>query len=186
MIGEEQSLLLSKTQQDALLKHARTSLQVFLGCDAKEPELGCMPKRGVFVTLRKKGLLRGCIGHAVPHLTLEEAVWGLVRSAARDQRFDPVTQSEEAEISIELSVLTPLQKVDNQSSIRIGQDGLMVQLGFKRGLLLPKVASQRAWDREAFLSATCQKAGLDENAWKETELEIFRFQCQVFSEETSL
>ncbi|MDF1663424.1 MAG: AmmeMemoRadiSam system protein A [Planctomycetota bacterium] len=185
MIGEQTPQLLSKTQQDELLELARASLSAFLsGSEKEHSPLGFL-KQGVFVTLRHRGQLRGCIGHALPRLRLDEAIWRLVRSAAQDQRFDPVQESEEAEISIELSVLTPLQKVNNHMSIEIGRHGLMVRQGLKSGLLLPKVASERGWDRETFLSATCQKAGLPSTPWKDADLEIYSFQCQVFSEETS-
>ena len=184
MIGEQTPQLLSENQQVALLELARTSLTAFLSGPEKDHEPLKLPKQGVFVTLRRQGQLRGCIGHAIPRLDLDEAIWRLTRAAAQDQRFEPVQESEEAEISIELSVLTPLQKVNNHIGIELGRDGLMVRQGFKTGLLLPKVASERGWDQETFLSATCQKAGLPSNAWKEADLEIYSFQCQVFSEET--
>lgn len=185
MIGEQTPQLLSKLQQDELLELARSSLNAFFTKPEQEHTPIGLPKQGVFVTLRNKGQLRGCIGHAIPRLHLDEAIWRLVRSAAQDRRFDPVEKSEEAEISIELSVLTPLQKVDNLSSIEIGRDGLMVRQDLKTGLLLPKVASERGWDPETFLSATCQKAGLPSTAWNEADLETYSFQCQVFSEENS-
>lgn len=183
MIGEQALGLLSKSQQTSLLALARSSLKAFLiGPEVTLSPQGMTPQ-GSFVTLRRHGQLRGCIGHALPRIALDEAIWRLTRSAAQDRRFEKVRAEEVDEIDIEVSVLTPLEKVDDLGLIEAGRDGLMVRKGLKTGLLLPKVAKDRGWDRDTFLSATCQKAGLEKDAWQDPELEVFRFQCQVFSED---
>lgn len=140
-------------------------------------------KRGIFVTLHKRGDLRGCIGFLTGVKPLYQAVIEMAWAASReDPRFVPVLESEIDEIEIEISVLTPLEKITDVENITVGEDGLMVKKGFWQGLLLPQVATEWGWNRETFLENTCLKAGLPKDCWRSPDVEIFRFKAQVFSE----
>ena len=99
----------------------------------------------------------------------------------RGPAFPSVEADELPRTSIEISVLTPITPVHDIGKIEVGRDGLVVEQGFRRGLLLPQVATEHEWDRETFLSHTCLKAGLPADAWR-TGATIFKFQAEVFSE----
>jgi uncharacterized protein (TIGR00296 family) len=93
-----------------------------------------------------------------------------------------LSESELAELKIEISVLTPLEKVENIEEIKVGRDGLLIKNDFRQGLLLPQVATDWGWDRLQFLEQTCRKAGLPPNAWQEKDTEIEKFSALVFGE----
>lgn len=140
-------------------------------------------KFGAFVTLHKKGNLRGCIGYIEGIKPLYQAVMDMALSAAfRDPRFPPVEKKEIPDLEIEISVLSPLKKIEDTKEIVIGTHGIIIQKGMRRGLLLPQVATEWNWDREEFLRQTCFKAGLMADAWREPETEIFIFSAEIFSE----
>lgn len=121
---------------------------------------------GAFVTLRRDGELRGCIGHVEADEPLARTVATCAASAALyDPRFPPVSPAEVPHINIEISALSPLTDIAPED-IEIGRHGLMISGGFRRGLLLPQVALEWGWDREEFLEQTCGKAGLPTNAWR--------------------
>lgn len=148
---------------------------------ARNPRL--MQERGAFVTLKKRGHLRGCIGYAAPVEPLALAVRDVAAFAAlRDQRFPPVTASELPELTYELSVLSPLRRVLDTRRIRIGTDGLVVKRDASEGLLLPQVAPEQGWDRIQFLENTCLKAGLRGSAWKDANTDVFSFTALVFGD----
>jgi len=138
---------------------------------------------GVFVTLHKKGQLRGCIGYIEGFKPLYEAVMDMAKSAAfNDPRFPPVRAEEVDALEIEISVLSPLKKIENIEEIQVGKHGIIIQQGFHRGLLLPQVATEWNWDRDEFLRQTCHKAGLPSEAWKESNTEIQIFSAEIFNE----
>jgi hypothetical protein len=137
--------------------------------------------RGAFVTIRKKGQLRGCIGYIEGQGPLYKTIEEMAEAAAfRDPRFSPVKEKELPEIDIEISVLTPLRKIADVNEIEVGRDGIYIKKGWLSGLLLPQVATEYRWDRETFLEHTCQKAGLAPMAWKERDAEIFIFSADIF------
>lgn len=137
--------------------------------------------RGAFVTLEKDHRLRGCIGFIQATRQLHETVRDMARAAAFDDpRFPPLRKEEWPKISIEISVLTPLKRIQEVSEIQVGTHGLYVVRGSRRGLLLPQVAAQYGWDREQFLEQTCLKAGLPPDAWKDKKTEIYVFSADVF------
>ncbi|MBN2071329.1 MAG: AmmeMemoRadiSam system protein B [Candidatus Krumholzibacteriota bacterium] len=141
-------------------------------------------KRGGFVTLKKRGQLRGCIGYIEAIKPLAETVAEMAASAAfNDTRFNPVSKEELDDIAIEISVLSPVRKIDDPSIIVVGKHGIIITRGRNRGLLLPQVATEWKWDRETFLSQTCVKAGLDPDAWKLEGTLIEIFSAEIFSEE---
>ena len=140
--------------------------------------------KGVFVTLTKKGMLRGCIGYIQAINPLLNSVSKMAISAAlKDPRFSPVLPDEVSELSIEISVLTPLEKIDDPEVVKVERDGIYMRKGMYSGLLLPQVATEQGWDRETFLEETCHKAGLPSNAYKDPKTEIFIFQALIFNEE---
>jgi AmmeMemoRadiSam system protein A len=138
---------------------------------------------GTFVTLHRRGRLRGCIGQLDSHQTLADAVAHSAKGAAlEDPRFAPVAPHELPEIDIEISVLSLFRDI-SLDNIEPGTHGLLVTRGSQRGLLLPQVASQFHWPAQKFLEETCVKAGLDRNAWKDPATKIEGFTADVFSEE---
>jgi len=137
---------------------------------------------GAFITLRRRGRLRGCIGQLPSGLPLISVVAYCARAAALDDpRFDPVRPEELAEIDIEISVLSNPEDVTPQQ-IEIGRHGLVVSKAGQRGLLLPQVAVQFGWDAKRFLEETCVKGGLDRNAWTESSTRVQAFTAEVFTE----
>ncbi len=145
----------------------------------------CTGKRAAFVTLKKNGELRGCIGTIVADRPLYKTIIECSYSAAfRDPRFSPLENAELSAIRIEISVLTDAEQVKSLDEIQTGRDGLIIEKGVNRGLLLPQVATEQGWDRDAFISHTCIKAGLPGDAWKDPAVKVFRFQAIVFGEES--
>ncbi|MBN1619449.1 AmmeMemoRadiSam system protein A [candidate division WOR-3 bacterium] len=178
---------LDKKEQSVLLRAAReTIVSAASGLNLPQPPTAqgrLSEKRGIFVTLHKIGELRGCIGYVVGIKPLNQAVIDMAFAASQeDPRFPPVKKEEINDIEIEISVLSVPEIVQNPSEITVGKDGLIVKKGFRQGLLLPQVAVEWGWDRETFLSHACMKAGLTPDSWKETGVEIFIFNAQVFSE----
>jgi len=136
---------------------------------------------GVFVTINKHGDLRGCIGHIIGDQPLYLTCAEMAKSAAlSDSRFNPVTVDELPDLEIEISVLTPLERVKDYSEIVIGRDGLIIRKGYYSGLLLPQVATEYGWTVEEFLEHTCNKAGLPVDAYKLKDTEIYKFSAEVF------
>lgn len=152
----------------------------------KPPEFKDVSERlkqpfGIFVTITKHGNLRGCIGHIIADEPLYKICQEMAKAAAlHDPRFTPVRESELSEIEIEISVLTPMEKVSNFKDIVIGRDGLYIRRGYNSGLLLPQVAVDYGWTVEEFLEQTCVKAGLPEDAYKLKDTEIYKFSAQLF------
>jgi AmmeMemoRadiSam system protein A len=133
-----------------------------------------------FVTLHKRGELRGCIGHIEANEPLGAVIARCaVAACSSDPRFPPVDASELPDLDLELSLLGPLEPIAGPDDIDIGRHGLVVEMGGHRGLLLPQVASEWHWDRETFLAQTCHKAGLPRDAWK-IGAKMWRFEAEVF------
>lgn len=177
---------ITQEEKEVLLRLAREAIESsFKGVELKTGSEGRLAeRRGVFVTLRLRSdeSLRGCIGYAEPLYPLGEAIVRSARAAAlEDRRFAPVSWEEMSSIRIEISVLSPLKKVSPEA-VRVGVDGLVIEKGGRRGLLLPQVAPEWGWDRETLLEQTCKKAGLPGGAWKEGA-DILAFQAEVFGEE---
>ena len=137
---------------------------------------------GAFVTIHNHGELRGCIGHIEADRPVSQVVADCARAAcSSDPRFPAVTAGELPHLAIELSVLGPLEPVNDPAEITVGRHGLVVAMGWHRGLLLPQVATEWHWDRMTFLEQTCHKAGLPRDAWK-TGAKVWRFEAEVFAE----
>lgn len=137
--------------------------------------------KGAFVTLNLHGELRGCIGQIRGRQPLVKTIAEMAQAAAFDDpRFAEMTQDEFDQAEIEISVLSPLQRVHDFDSIRIGRDGLMIKLGYNSGLLLPQVAAERNWNGTQFLEQTCLKAGLPKVSYKDKLAEVYKFSAEVF------
>lgn len=147
------------------------------------PRIGTFSERhGVFVTIHARGRLRGCIGVVEAFEPLRESIARCAASAAlHDPRFSPVGVEELSDLNLEISVLSTPEPI-RLENIEVGKHGLLVVQGVKRGLLLPQVAVEHKLSRERFLEETCRKAGLNTEAWREPETQIFGFTCEVFSE----
>ncbi|MEA1997128.1 MAG: AmmeMemoRadiSam system protein B [Gemmatimonadota bacterium] len=186
---EGQEMGLTDREKKYLLKVARESIRYAVAGGDDPPEHEAITptmgeNRGAFVTIKKKGQLRGCIGYIVAVKPLVETVYDMARSAAlNDHRFSPVTEGELDGLKLEISALTPIRDVKDINSIDVGRDGLIVKRGRFQGLLLPQVATEYGWDRETFLAQTCRKAGLPPDAWKMKDTQIQSFRAEVFGEE---
>jgi len=177
---------LPSKERRKLLEIARRSVEEFVR-HGKEPTLevkeGRLTELGAaFVTLEKNGRLRGCIGYTTPEKPLYQTVSECaVLAATQDPRFPRLSQDELQEIEIEISVLSPLKKVDSIDEIVVGLHGLYINKDGHRGLLLPQVAVEWKWNRRAFLENVCRKSGLPIDAWKEGA-QIYVFSAEIFGE----
>ena len=141
-------------------------------------------KRAVFVTLHKDGYLRGCIGHMHAQMPLHKAVIEMATASAfEDPRFASVQKEELEKIEIEISVLSPMERIFDYKKIRMGIDGVWIKKGFRSGVYLPQVATDTGWDRETFLKSLCiSKAGIPQDAYKDADAEIYIYQVEKFNE----
>ena len=178
---------MSEEAKEELLRIARMSVRERLegGSDEmrtpENEELSC--ERGVFVSLHKKGSLRGCIGVFTCDKPLYETVGNMAACAAfEDPRFPPLRKFEIDDVDFEISVLSPLRRIDDPREVEVGTHGIYIIRGSQRGVLLPQVATDYGWDRDTFLNHTCLKAGLPKDAWKDRETEIYVFTADVFGE----
>ena len=175
--------------QKRLLQLARQTLEDFVrGAERHVEEIsdphlqGC--DYGAFVSLHKQQTLRGCVGNCAPDARLYEVVIEMTQAAAsRDNRMAPISADELDDIRIDITVLSPLVRVDNPLALQVGKHGLHVAQGAKRGVLLPQVAPQHEWDMKTFVEQTCVKAGLRKNAWKDPRTEISTFTGLIIEEQ---
>jgi AmmeMemoRadiSam system protein A len=138
---------------------------------------------GAFVTLKARGQLRGCIGHITASRALVETVKEVALSSAfEDPRFLPLRADEWSSVRIEISVLSPFERIRDVNRITVGVHGILIRQGYRSGLLLPQVATEQGWDREGFITHTCLKAGLPGDAWNRPDTRIEIFSARVFGE----
>ena len=184
----EKKMLLNKEQRKKLLEIARRSIETYLktGDRLKLTETDPVLKKemGAFVTLHEHGKLRGCIGNIIGTQALYLTVRDMaVEAATGDPRFEPMKLPGLKNVEIEISALSPMEKVDSADTIELGVHGVMVRRGFNSGVFLPQVATETGWSKEEFLSYLCsQKAGLAADAWKDKGTELYIFTAEVFSE----
>ncbi len=174
----------SPEERARLLRVAHESIQAAF--DGRELNLASPTphldeQRGAFTTLYVRGQLHGCVGYVFPVASLFRTVAETARAAAfEDTRFYPLTRQELPDLTVNISVLSPLRPIKPEE-VEIGRHGLLVSLGVHRGLLLPQVPVEHEWDRITFLEQTCRKAGLPLDAWKRgASLEAFT--AEVFGE----
>lgn len=178
---------LSNDEKRTLLKIARSAITSAIENKTLPPinvQNEALERRsGIFVTLRIGENLRGCIGYIEPLFPLAHATQDVaVKAAVEDPRFMPVTIPELEKISIEISVLSPLTELQDVDKIEIGTHGLVIDAGYRRGLLLPQVATEYNWDRKQYLKQISLKAGLPPDAWKQKEIKLFTFTVEKFDE----
>lgn len=181
------SEILSHDAKKEALEIAKTSLGNYVNGKilpgeiiVTNPEL--LYPLGAFVTLKKDGQLRGCIGEFEPNKPLFQVIADkTVASSSEDPRFRPVTPDELDKITLEISVMTPRQKISDYKKINLGRDGVVIIKDNHSGTFLPQVASESGWDLETFLKELCtQKAGLPANCYQDPKTEIYTYQAQVF------
>jgi uncharacterized protein len=183
-----------------LIKLARSTAEQYLkiGKATKPPKE--TPKKlfehcGVFVTINSvlhgEKKLRGCIGYPYPTSPLVEAVIdNAINAATEDPRFEPLTLEELVQVVFEVSVLTPPEHVEVKnpkeylSKIKVGEDGLIIERGYQKGLLLPQVPVEWGWCEEEFLCQCCMKAGLQPDTWLTKDAKIYKFKAIIFDEQT--
>ena len=154
---------------------------------ATQPSQELLQPRGAFVTIRLGGDLRGCIGYMEPLLPLAEVVAEVAMKAALDDpRFPPLTMHELDRSNLEISILSPLQRIRGKEEVVVGTHGLMLEVGFGKGVLLPQVATEYGWNAEEFLEAVSRKSGLHKLAWREPDARISVFTAEVIDEEEVL
>jgi MEMO1 family protein len=181
---------LADSDKKELLRIARTAIRTYLQenqipeVDAESLPKSLRTEAGAFVTLKQSGKLRGCIGHFEADKPLYRIVQQMaIASATQDYRFSNVTLPELKTIDIEISVLTPMQKITNVNVIRLGTDGIYIKKGYQSGTFLPQVATETGWDLKEFLGHCARdKAGIGWDGWKEKDAEIFVYQAFVFGE----
>ncbi len=181
---------MNEEQKNILLKTARDTVKAVITGgtvpkpESDDPELNA--HCGCFVTLKNRGRLRGYIGQFTSEGPLIELVAEMAKaSATGDPRFlaDPITAAELEELDIEISVLSPLQRADEPLSLRLGVDGIYIKKGPASGCFLPQVATETGWSKEEFLSTCCaHNAGLEADAWKDPDTEVYFFTADVFGE----
>jgi AmmeMemoRadiSam system protein A len=138
-------------------------------------------RRGAIVSIHRHGGLRGCLGRLEPQPLSETIVHLAAVVADSDPRFEPVAPGELADIELEISVLTPEYEIQSVDEIEVGRHGLIVEQGYRRGLLLPQVPVEHRWDRTTFLEHTCLKAGLPRDAWQHGA-RLLVFEAEVFGD----
>ena len=143
-------------------------------------------KQGVFVTLKTRGQLRGCIGNFTSNIPLYQLVSEMaISSATEDPRFEfnRIKSSELEQVEIEISVISPLKQIKNPLDFELGKHGIFIKKGFRTGCFLPQVAIETGWSKEEFLSHCCSsKAGLTPDAWKQEDVEIYTFTAEIIEE----
>jgi AmmeMemoRadiSam system protein A len=177
--------MLTGPERQALLKLARAAIEarVMRGETLQADPLELPDASGVFVTIKRRGTLRGCLGTLENRYGLaQEIARCAADSATEDLRFPPVSPDELPELALDISVLGPLEPIDpDPSAFTIGEHGLVVEQGQRRGLLLPQVATEWGWTPQQFLRQTCVKAGLPPDAWQHGA-SVFRFGAEVFGD----
>ena len=177
---------LSEDDRKAILELARQAVGEAV-CRNRLPEIptnGIFERRcGVFVTLHVNKRLRGCIGVIDAKEPLGASIARCAASAAlEDPRFAKMLPEELTALEVEVSLLSPLEYIQPEE-IEIGKHGLMVEQDFRRGLLLPQVATEHHLDKERFLQETCRKAGLRADAWRSPSTRIYGFTCEILTEQ---
>jgi AmmeMemoRadiSam system protein A len=183
---------LTEAQQSTLLELARAQIEEFVRTKGRvnvppdDPRLDdtLRADRAVFVTIKNRGRLRGCIGTIVAHEPLYQSVLHNAAQACQDPRFHmhAITPEELDAIDIEISVLGPLRRVQSPNEVVVGRDGLLLTLGPCRGVFLPQVPGEQGWDREAYLQNIGRKAGAGVDAYKDPNAVLETFTAQVFGE----
>jgi AmmeMemoRadiSam system protein A len=188
VLKDKEQFVLMEEERRILQHAARTAIECVL-LERELPTYEPLPHtmhqpRGAFVTIHKSGKLRGCIGYIEAVKPLVQTVQEVaIKAAFEDPRFPPLEPDELDHVLLEISVLSPLERVEDVSTIEVGKHGLVIELGGRRGLLLPQVATEFGWDAKMFLENAAVKAGLPPDAWKYPAAKVYKFSAEVFGEE---
>jgi AmmeMemoRadiSam system protein A len=181
--------MLTNEERRYLLNLARKALEYYFKGEPFTPPSppleykNLYEKGGAFVTLTKKGRLRGCIGALEGDKPLYQLIPELALSSAfQDPRFPPLSAEELPKIKIEISILSPFYPA-RPEEVEVGKHGIYIVKGFNRGVLLPQVATEYNLTREEFLRQGCLKAGLPEDCYKDPKTKIYLFKAEVFEED---
>lgn len=180
--------MLNKEERKKLLTLARDTIINYLKTgkvpEVKDVDSFSKKDMGAFVTLHKNGQLRGCIGNLIAKGPLYLAVRDMaIEAATSDPRFSSVKLEEMSDVDIEISALSPMEKIEDYKKIEIGKHGVLVKSGFVSGVYLPQVANEAGWSLEEFMDSLCgEKAGLEKDAWKKGTCEMYIFTAEVFGE----
>ena len=183
MLSLEEGTLAVKTARRVIEEYVREGRTP----EAKMPEVFDQPS-GVFVTLKERGELRGCIGYPYPDIELKKAlVDSAINAATQDPRFPRVSTRELGELEVEVTVLSEpellrVKATERPKHIVIGRDGIIIEYGLYRGLLLPQVPIEQGWGPEEYLEYGCLKAGVSPDAWVDEKTKVYTFQGQIFKE----
>ncbi len=178
MFSLEEKKLLLEVAREAIVEYVKTGKMPLRDINLEN----LFTTRGCFVTIKKKGMFRCCIGSFVSDKPLYKLVQEMAVSAAtRDPRFYPMKKEDLDDFDLEISVLSPMQKISSIDEIEVGVHGLYLEKNFSRGVLLPQVAVEYGWDRNTFLNQTSLKAGLPQDAWKDGA-NLYIFSAEIFNE----
>jgi len=188
-------MALSIKQGEFLVRLSRDSIKYYIEnlVPLRPPKIipdDLKKPKGAFCTLLSfpEGELRGCIGTIFPEKSLLETVIEVSASSTQDPRFFPVHPTELERLTVEVTVLSDLEKIsvtearDYLKQIVIGQDGLFIKKGYNSAVFLPQVPIEQGWDVKTYLCELCRKSGMDRDAWIVSPVEIYKFQAQIFSE----
>lgn len=186
-VAADERTALDRADKRVLVALARETIVRYLRTDTPPLPRGGSPRlmreAGVFVTIKKHGELRGCIGRLSPEGSLIRLVSAMaLESAFKDPRFPPVTARELGDLEIELSVLTPMKPVPGPDAVVVGRDGVVLQVTGAAAVFLPQVATEQGWSRTQLLDQLAMKAGLAASAWRDGRAKLLTFQADVFSE----
>ncbi|MDR0911446.1 MAG: TIGR00296 family protein [Methanobrevibacter sp.] len=186
MFTENDGKFLLEYARKAIIEYLEFNKQIAIPAEIPDKFLENL---GVFVTINKNNQLRGCIGYSHPVDSLIElTISSAIAAGFEDPRFPSLSPDEIKDIKLEITILTKpeLIKIYKPSEyfdhIKVGKDGLIVEKGYNKGLLLPQVATEYGWDAKEFLEETCQKAGLPKDAYLEIDTLIYKFQGLIFKE----
>ena len=179
MLNDHDAAALLEIAREAIIKGVKQQLY----SPSPREEKALNQKSGCFVTIKQNNMLRGCIGNFQARQPLFREVGEMAKaSACQDPRFPPMAVVDLANFKLEITVLSPLQKIDDTELIQVGEHGIYIEKGLNRGVLLPQVATEQGWDRKTFLEQTCRKAGLPAEAWQSPDADIYLFSGQLITE----
>ncbi|MDD4083911.1 MAG: AmmeMemoRadiSam system protein A [Sphaerochaetaceae bacterium] len=177
---------MEQKDKQILLSMARNAIKKQLGLTFEKiipTSMELKKKNGCFVTLKENSNLRGCIGFMTGFMPLYETIPMLaIEAAFKDPRFDCLKIEEMESITIEISILSPLKKIESLKEFTLGKDGIIISQGFHKAVFLPQVANETGWNKKEFLEALCRKANLDINAYKSPLSHFEIFTAEVFGE----
>ncbi|MGH4037045.1 MAG: AmmeMemoRadiSam system protein A [Sphaerochaeta sp.] len=177
-----EKVIMDDIEKKTLIELAKNTIAKSLNLPHKEIDASqYTERRGAFVTLSKEGKLRGCIGYIVAVEPLNKQIQRLALEAAYDDpRFTKLQKEEFSKLEIEISVLSVPKIIHSLSEFQLSRDGIILTVGPNRAVFLPQVADETGWNKDEMLSALSRKAGLNPNAYKQSDAQFMTFTAEVF------